>query len=313
MAPRRSFHGERRLAEFFRRRARRLKINAKPPLIIADTVHKITLADGQKRTLSFPLRASDDYGVGKFSVSAESADKKSEAVKIHREFQVAVRAAWPSVLKSEPKVLDTLAPVSLDASTLDGFLPGSVNARLTVSALPPLPFSAAVHDLIEYPYGCIEQTTSKAYAILLDDDKAAANFGLPSIPAERRKELLAGAMSRISAMQIPSGHFSMWGGDSYVNELLTPYVVEFLLDARDAGVDVPDTVLQKALKRLNDDLLTGGHPYYGYEHSDHLRFADQAYSAYVLARVQRAPLGTLRALYDNERGKSQTALPLDCI
>ena len=57
-------------------------------------------------------------------------------------------------------------------------------------------------------------------------------------------------------------------------------------------------------------MLSGGHPYYGYEHSDHLRFADQAYSGYVLARVNRAPLGTLRALYDNERTKSVTALPL---
>jgi hypothetical protein len=57
-------------------------------------------------------------------------------------------------------------------------------------------------------------------------------------------------------------------------------------------------------------LLSGGHPYYGYENSNHLRFADEAYSAYALARVQRAPLGTLRALYDNERGKSLTALPL---
>ncbi len=102
----------------------------------------------------------------------------------------------------------------------------------------------------------------------------------------------------------------MWGGDSYVNEILTPYVVEFLEDARDDGFNVPDDMLQKALKRLNDDLLSGGHPYYGYEHPDHLRFADEAYSGYVLARVNRAPLGTLRALYDNDRGKSLTALPL---
>ena len=102
----------------------------------------------------------------------------------------------------------------------------------------------------------------------------------------------------------------MWGGDSYVNEILTPYVVEFLEDARDEGFNVPDDMLQKALKRLNDDLLSGGHPYYGYEHPDHLRFADEAYSGYVLARVNRAPLGTLRALYDNDRGKSLTALPL---
>jgi len=288
----------------------KLRIDAKPPLIIADTTHKITLADGAKKTVTFPLRAAEDYGVGKFAVNVDGGDAKPGEIRVRREFEVAVRAAWPSVLKSEPKVLDALAPISLDASAVDGFMAGSVNARLTVSALPPLPFSSAVHDLIHYPYGCIEQTTSKAWAVLLDDEQAAANFGLDPIPAARRKELLAGAMSRISAMQIPSGHFSMWGGDSYVNELLTPYVVEFLLDARDAGVDVPDTVLQKALKRLNDDLLSGGHPYYGYENSNHLRFADEAYSAYALARVQRAPLGTLRALYDNERSKSLTALPL---
>jgi uncharacterized protein YfaS (alpha-2-macroglobulin family) len=289
----------------------KLQVLARAPLIIADTTHKITLADGAKKTVTFPLRAAEDYGVGKFAVNVESGDpKQGEKISIHREFEVAVRAAWPSVLTSEPKVLDTLAPISIEASSLDGFMAGSVNARLTVSALPPLPFSSAVHDLIHYPYGCIEQTTSKAWAILLDDDQAAVNFGLEAIAPERRKQLLAAAMSRISAMQIPSGHFSMWGGDSYVNELLTPYVVEFLLDARDAGVDVPDSVLQKALKRLNDDLLSGGHPYYGYENSNHLRFADEAYSAYVLARVQRAPLGTLRALYDNERGKSLTALPL---
>jgi alpha-2-macroglobulin len=287
-----------------------LKIDAKTPLIIADTTHKITLADGAKKSLTFPLRAAEDYGVGKFSVSAESIDPKLGDIKIHREFEVAVRPAWPSVLKSVPKVLDAIAPVTLDPSVLDGFMAGSVNARLTVSALPPLPFSSAVHDLIHYPYGCIEQTTSKAWAVLLDDDQAVANFGIEPIPADRRKELLSYAMSRISSMQIPSGHFSMWGGDSYVNEFMTPYVVEFLLDARDAGVDVPDAVLQKALKRLNDDLLSGGHPFYGYEHADHLRFAEEAYSGYVLARVQRAPLGTLRALYDNSRSKSLTALPL---
>jgi hypothetical protein len=288
----------------------KLQVLAKPPLIIADTTHKITLADGAKKTVTFPLRAAEDYGVGKFAVNVEGDAEPDGKISIHREFEVAVRAAWPSVLKSEPKVLDALAPIALDPAALDGFMAGSVNARLTVSALPPLPFSSAVHDLIHYPYGCIEQTTSKAWAVLLDDDQTATNFGLAVIAPEQRKQMLAAAMSRISAMQIPSGHFSMWGGNSYVNELLTPYVVEFLLDARAAGVDVPDSVLQKALKRINDDLLSGGHPYYGYENSTHLRFADQAYSSYVLARVQRAPLGTLRALYDNERSKSLTALPL---
>ena len=111
-------------------------------------------------------------------------------------------------------------------------------------------------------------------------------------------------------MQIGSGHFSMWGDGDYVNPLITPYVVEFLLDAREAGFAVPDTMLQKALKVLNEDLLSGGAPFFGYDRRDHLKFAYQAYAGYVLARVNRAPLGTLRALYDNERKQSLTGLPL---
>src|SRR5690606_14952220 len=109
---------------------------------------------------------------------------------------------------------------------------------------------------------------------------------------------------------VASGHFSMWGGDDSVDPALTPYVVEFLLDAREAGFAVPDAVLQKALQRLNEDLLSGGNEFYGRDHRSHLKFAYQAHAGYAPARVNRAPLGTLRALYDNERKHSLTALPL---
>src|SRR5690606_39643929 len=61
-------------------------------------------------------------------------------------------------------------------------------------------------------------------------------------------------------------YFSMWGNDGYVNPGLTPYIVEFLLDAREGGFRIPDNVLQKALKRLNEDLLAGGNEFYGRDH-----------------------------------------------
>jgi len=282
-----------------------VKVGADKPLAVEQGERKVKLADNAKTTLNFPLTALDGYGVGKISVVASSGE-----IKIDRHFELAVRAAWPSVLRSTPRALDKLDPIVLGADSMDGLLADSVTARLTVSSLPPLPFAAALKDLLKYPYGCIEQTTSKGFAALLLDEKTAANLHVDGLDAATRKDRVDGAIGRIASMQIPSGHFSMWGGDSYVTEIITPYVVEFLEDARDDGFAVPDDMLQKSLKRLNDDLLSGGHPYYNYEHSDHLRFADEAYSGYVLARVNRAPLGTLRALFDNERGKSITALPL---
>jgi uncharacterized protein YfaS (alpha-2-macroglobulin family) len=282
-----------------------VKVSTEKPLAVDQGERKVKLADNAKTTLNFPLTALDGYGVGKINVTAASGD-----IKIDRHFEMVVRAAWPSVLRSTPRALDKLEPIALGASTIEGLLADSVAARLTVSSLPPLPFATALKDLLKYPYGCIEQTTSKGFGALLLDEKTAESLHVEGLPADQRKSRVEGAIGRIASMQIPSGHFSMWGGDSYVSEIITPYVVEFLEDARDEGFQVPDDVLQKALKRLNDDLLSGGHPYYNYEHSDHLRFADEAYSGYVLARVNRAPLGTLRALYDNDRGKSITALPL---
>jgi len=282
-----------------------VSVSAHEPLAIERGERKVRLADGAKATLDFPLAALDGYGVGRIDVQARGGD-----LKIERRFEMVVRAAWPSVMRSSARSLDRLEPLSFPPDAVDGLLADSIAARMTVSSLPPLPFAAALRDLLKYPYGCIEQTTSKGYGALTLDQKTAASLHTDGLSPSERKARVDGAIGRIASMQVPSGHFSMWGGDSYVNEYLTPYVVEFLLDAREQGFLVPEDVLQKALKRLNDDLLSGGHPYYGYEHSDHLRFADQAYSGYVLARVSRAPLGTLRALYDNERAKSVTALPL---
>jgi len=102
----------------------------------------------------------------------------------------------------------------------------------------------------------------------------------------------------------------MWGGDYDPVPVLTPYIAEFMLDAREAGFSVPENVLQKTLDRLSADLLAGEPEFYRNDHRKALKFAHQAYSGYILARLNRAPLGTLRTLYDNEKGNAINGLPL---
>ncbi|MEO8010683.1 MAG: alpha-2-macroglobulin family protein, partial [Dokdonella sp.] len=288
----------------------RVQVSVEAPLQLADGNRTLTLADQEKSTFRFPLTARDGLGVGKIRIVAEATDTAGDPIRVQREFEMVVRAGWPAVLRSMPRSLDVLAPISLGADAIEGLYADSVTARLTVSSLPPLPFAAALADLLNYPYGCVEQTTSRAFGALLLDQVTAQKLNVEGLDADTRKQRIDGAIGRIASMQAGSGHFSMWGGESSVNTFITPYVTEFLLDARDGGFNVPDEMLQRALQRLSDDLLAGGHPYYSFDDADHLRFADQAWSAYVLSRVNRAPLGSLRALYDNERAKSKTALPL---
>ena len=62
-------------------------------------------------------------------------------IRVDRHFELVVRAGWPAVLRSSTQSLEALGPVALGAGALDGFIADSVQARLTVSSLPPLPFA----------------------------------------------------------------------------------------------------------------------------------------------------------------------------
>jgi len=283
----------------------KVRVDGEGPLAISEATRTAKLAVDGKSTLSFPLLAQEGYTTAKVRVRVEG-----NGFNVDRRYDLPVRAGWPSVMRSQTRVLDAMTPVEMNANLADGLMGGSVTARMMVSALPPIPFASAIQGALDYPYGCAEQTTSKGYAALELDEPTAKALGVGGLDAKRRRERMEGAFARLTSMQIGTGHYSMWGDDDYVNPALTPYVTEFFLDARQGGFAVPEAVLQKSLNRLSEDLLAGGASFYGYQQRDHLKFANQAYAGYVLARVNRAPLGTLRALYDNERGKSMTGLPL---
>ncbi|AKC85494.1 alpha-2-macroglobulin family protein [Pseudoxanthomonas suwonensis] len=282
-----------------------VRVDGEGPLAVAEGRRRLRLEDGAKATLEFPLLAQPGHTVAQVRVRVDGG-----GYAVDRRYELPVRAAWPAVLRTQTRVLEDGAPLVLDAALAEGLIADTVDARLRITASPPIPFASALQGLLDYPYGCAEQTTSKGYAALVMDAQTAARLGVPGLEPAARRARLEGAFGRLAAMQTPSGHFSLWGGDGGPEPALTPYIADFLLDAREAGFAVPDGVLQKALDRLSEDLLSGGAQFYGREHREHLRFANRAYAGYVLARVNRAPLGTLRALYDQEKDAGLTGLPL---
>jgi alpha-2-macroglobulin len=275
------------------------------PITLGEPSRTLKLNADAKNTLSFPLAAREGYTVAQVRVRVDG-----NGFKVDRRYDLPVRAGWPQVLRAQTRTLDPLTTVTMEAGLADGLMADSVSARMLVSALPPIPFASALDGALKYPYGCAEQTTSKGYAALMLDEATSAMLGADGLDAKTRRERMEGAFGRLASMQVSNGNFSMWGDDGYVNPWLTPYITEFLIDAKEAGFAVPEGVLQKALNRLSEDLLSGGNQFYGEDRRENLKFANQAYSGYVLARLNRAPLGTLRALYDNERSKALTGLPL---
>ena len=274
-------------------------------LTITEPKRSLKLADKGRSTQTFKIVAREKYGVASVVARVTGGDAKVE-----RRVEFALRPAYPAEHRSHSVALDQGRDVTPDSALRTGLVPDSVISRITMGTLPPLPFASVVKDLIQYPYGCVEQTTSKAFPLVFLDDDTAKRFGMTPLKPEARTEMLNVAFARLASMQTENGHFNYWPGDSYVVTQMTPYVAEMLVTAKEAGFNPNEAMLEKTLKRLNDDLLSGGSPHYEYEFSDHLRIAEQAHAGYVLAKLKRAPLGTLRAIFDNDRSKLVAPLPL---
>jgi hypothetical protein len=227
--------------------------------------------------------------------------------------------------------------VKLDTAALDAYYTGTALTSVTLSTKPPINVNELVKGLFAYPYGCLEQTTSRAFPHVLLDDATAQSFGLKVMPRAERERAVADAISRLSGMQRASGAFTLWG-DGPEEPWLTAYVADFLKSARDAGYNVPDAMLKRAdewmLKQLNqaatsfpakapmvkdtrpDDAISRSNAWWAEERNrsvareGHRRLGALAYMGLVLAREEKAPLSALRLLHDEHRERALSPLPL---
>ena len=126
----------------------------------------------------------------------------------------------------------------LAASLLDG---ASVSVGVSQSAAFDVP--SLLMTLDRYPYGCAEQTTSRALPLLYVSE-LAAGAGMADDPD--LKERIQDAIYRVLNYQSSSGSFGLWGpgsGDLW----LDAYVTDFLTRAREKGYDVPAQAMTQAL------------------------------------------------------------------
>ena len=237
------------------------------------------LAAGQRELLTWPLLASNDAGFGKVAVAVEGPGNFA----VRREWDIQVRAA------QTPSAVDTVAQLAagreltLDRNVTASFAPGTATVGVSLTRTPGIDVAALLRALDKYPYGCIEQTTSRALPLLYYNDVALLGYG-PSDP--RIPDRVQDAVYRIVDMQLPDGSFGMWGPFSPAAEWLQGYALDFLLRARDQQMAVPAASLQRALTWLNRTV-------------DKFSPNAQAYAWYVLAKAGLADPGRIRYFQDN--------------
>ncbi len=180
------------------------------------------------------------------------------------------------------------------------FMAGSADYQLVLSKNPCVEVADQMFNLVNYPYGCTEQTVSAAFPQLYFGDIADllnANKGMKANANYNVQE----AIRKIKMRQLYNGAITLWDYEGSENWWASVYAAHFLLEARKAGFDVDKGLLDNLFQYLNNRLKNKEFITYYYNSNLKKQIAPKevAYSIYVLALAGKAPVSTMNYYKQN--------------
>ena len=167
---------------------------------------------------------------------------------------------------------------------------GTQQGNITVSSLMPVDLFGRMDYLMDYPHGCLEQTTSKAfpqlylnYFVQLDDKaKQEMKFNVES------------AITNLKAYQKSDNSMTNWAGGTYTDPWTEIYALHFLVEANKQGYNVPQYFLNGLLNyQANRAKQWRNNP--DYKQGETI----QAYRLFVLALAGKAEMGAMNRFKEN--------------
>ncbi|MFC1645072.1 alpha-2-macroglobulin family protein [Patescibacteria group bacterium] len=125
----------------------------------------------------------------------------------------------------------------------------SIELSLSTTLLGSL--SPSMRYLVRYPYGCVEQTTSRFVPAVLAKENSEKFKDV--LDGKNIDEFLAAGVDRLTKLQSGDGGWS-WSSRDKSNIFVTAYASEYLLRAKNLGVDVDQSSLNRA-KNYFDNLV----------------------------------------------------------
>jgi len=156
-------------------------------------------------------------------------------------------------LHTESTFVTIKAGEKLDLPAAAGFLPAGMQRTVTVSANPTVDLRPALEQVIDYPYGCVEQTTSGMLVMLYAAD--LLSIDAPSTDrAMAIAKMMDAGIARLWSMQTRDGGLGYWPGALQSDPWGTAYAAQFLAMASRAGYHV-EQGFKDELARYLDRLL----------------------------------------------------------
>ncbi|MCP3097593.1 MG2 domain-containing protein [Myxococcus sp. K15C18031901] len=274
-----------------------------PLKLLGKSEGRARVEDGKSTTFVFQARATQSVGAARLSVTVEGGGYTSK-----ESLDVPLSPSGPKERRvRRVELADGVTDVS---QFLKGWVPTTERSTLWVTANPYGQSFQHLSYLVQYPYGCIEQTTSSTRPLLFVSE-LIEDVDPTLTKGHGVGEMAQAGINRVLSMQTPSGGFGYWPGSMVPVDWGTAYATHMLLDAQKLKYTVPQD-------RLNDALTWMGNRLASYEggtrSNDGYHGNEEAYIHYVLAlggkgrkaRVQKlvdtfAQKASARALTGEER------------
>lgn len=224
----------------------KVRIRAQGIRLAGPDTRSVHVAAGRGAEVRFPLRA-ERPGLARLAFEARLG-RERDAVAVTRVVHLPTPLEHIGVSGEAQapvrRVLAAPRAIRRDAGGLEVVLSGS-----RLAALMP-----ALASLVEYPYGCAEQTTSRTLPLIALRDLAAVTGerGAAGVDA-----LVRAGLARIATFQRPTGGFGYWAGSGDEDPWLSAYVMAALATARSRGFEVERPVVEAGIGYLRRILRAG--------------------------------------------------------
>ena len=261
--------------------------------VIGSTTQMVTFTEPDEKMAYFNLEVGSATGLGKIQIIATSGKEKSTYdVEVDVTNPNPVTNAYTDII-IEPNSSKTIAWTTFGVS-------GSNKAKMEISSVPTIDFSRRLDYLIQYPHGCVEQTTSSVFPQLyltdvmdLDENRKQAI----------QKNVTAG-IQKLSNFQLSNGGFSYWQGNTDADDWGSSYAGHFLIEAEKKGYVLPINFKVKWIS-YQQKLAKQ----WRFENRNGNDFA-QAYRLYTLAIAGSADLASMNRLCETVGISNESKLRL---
>jgi alpha-2-macroglobulin len=259
-----------------------------PLKVIGGNSQSVSINANSEGRAVFQVAADPSVAVGKIKIAVNALGEK-----FADETEISIRPASPlqKVAGSGSVAGGSAHKINIG---LSDFIPSSTSYKLVVSRSPALELGDHLRYLVEYPYGCTEQTVSAAFPQLYYGDMADL-MGLNQKMKTNANSNILEAIRKIKMRQTYRGGIILWDNDGEEHWWATVYSAHFLLEAKKAGFDVDNSLIETILGYLNTRLRTRETINYYFNRTQNKMIAPKevAYSLYVLALAGKSNVASM--------------------